>query len=349
MVEYDNSINNGFTKFPNKFIWNYKSIDDTLLKTIDVMSLSVLAYIDNNIVRNSGVSRIYIKEMIEFIGKKPRAGKDGINNKIKNILQQLNEKGYIKILSGDISNINKIIEVKTNFEFIKNKKGKSSEYFDIKTDSYNKIFSIKDSDNISLFNSYCYILSRIKRRVTAFDKNGNPMATNKDINAFGGEAEIFFGKIEEFARDLKMSNSTVTTLIDILVENKLIFKGNLGRIRKGKFFKNSVNVYALNKDELREGLKQIKYSYENDGYTIEKVKSKKEIKDYTKEKEELVNYISEFLVDLRINKSYSDRTESIWNFYVDTEEFNLKDCKNNYKKLCKAKKVIENLEKEKIA
>lgn len=201
-----------------------------------------------------------IEELVTRLGLKVRRGKDGVNKEIKQTIKLMIDDnmiftnddinvvkvgGLIRCTLGDIYEINDSMQ-KVN-------------WFALDIKNYLKI--LNDTGNLSKFiliNIYFYILARIVRR--------NDNISN--IRITGGKAEVFWDSQDFICEELGLSKRTLNIYIKHLQQMKLICYGNIGRLTKNNKIKKANNVYAENEEELKDGLKQSLYYWENQGWEL---------------------------------------------------------------------------------
>ena len=146
----------------------------------------------------------------------------------------------------------------------------NDEFFVVEEDEL-KIIS-DASDDIREVNNiikvYFYLKARCYKRGT-------------ELCYAGGQAETTYCSYENISKHTLISEGNIKKYIDILKEINLIDYDNLGKKYKEdnpKLLTDCANIYALIKisgkefikDELREGMKQQKYDYEDKGFKITK-------------------------------------------------------------------------------
>lgn len=243
-----------FLKIPKKFILDKSYINrygDKLLYTISELTL----YEDKR-----GLVRFSIRCLIEGLNMKPKTGKGKINEQFKKIVDTLIE-DFILLSDNNINkiDIDKIIKGNLNIPYEVNEDNEHINWFRVEEGDYLKIINSDNKLNkCKLLNIYYYILARIIKRNKEV----------KDINITGGYAEVFFDSQDLISKQLDISKDTLRKYIKELTKLKLIYSGNIGKITNGEIVKEANMVYSTNEDELREGLKQSKYFWEDKGWKI---------------------------------------------------------------------------------
>lgn len=109
---------------------------------------------------------------------------------------------------------------------------------------------------------------------------------NESILETGGKANICYPSYNEIEDNTNISKNNINKLINKLQDLNLIKYDNLGNRKMGKEITQCNNIYVVtslcNKDEidieLKEGLKQQKHYYEQQGYKIVKNKTDNNIR-----------------------------------------------------------------------
>ena len=77
---------------------------------------------------------------------------------------------------------------------------------------------------------------------------------------------MYWDNQDSISDELKISRNTLDIYLKKLNELGLIYYGNIGKITKDGIVRNGNNVYATKGDELKYGLNQSKYYWENQGW-----------------------------------------------------------------------------------
>lgn len=245
-----------YTMIPNYFIWDYEG-GDSLMKVCGEKTLLMIEYLYSRTSRFN-TTFFTIEDMILKMGYKPRAGKGYINEEMKEYLKLFEKNGIISDINKDIQkvNIKDTIECELNLNLTQG-------FFKLDVDYVNKILE-EESNNtvaIGMLNVLCYILARIKTR----DKALKP-------GCEGYYAEATWFSMEDGCYDMGLEKKTFQKYLNRLVDIGIICYGNIGQIRRNGTIKTANNVYALNEDELYQGLKESKYYYESEDWKVLKRK-----------------------------------------------------------------------------
>jgi hypothetical protein len=248
----------GYIKLPNKCIWNYKNSEDTYVH-LDYRIPYVLTYLDGNRGVYGDV-KFTIEDMIISCDKTPKSGKGKTNEQFKNTLN-------IVVNDLKLMEINKEIEkvkpseliIGYNLETFKNME---RDYFLVDRNAICGIMNLETKiDIINILNVYFYIVSRLNRRLKLTDDD-------YDIRREGGKAICTFATQKQMMDDLNLSELTLIKTLQILKINKFIYYNNIGKIKKEEQIREANNVYALNTEELKEGLKESKYYWGSNGWKM---------------------------------------------------------------------------------
>lgn len=198
-----------------------------------------------------------IEDLIITSGSKPRGGKNGINNKVKSIIKLMIQNG---ILECDIDTnkitMNGLIKGKLHMPYEINSIGMAINWFKVDINKYSKILDNKTKKSkFTMTNLYFYILARIIRR-------------NDNFSQANCGAEVFWCSQEEMCNTLNITRQTLNTYLKALSNLGLIYYDNIGKLVKDNTIITPHNVYATNVQELKEGLKQSKFYWENQGWEL---------------------------------------------------------------------------------
>ena len=100
-------------------------------------------------------------------------------------------------------------------------------------------------------------MARIKKR----DKELKP-------GCEGYNAEATWFSMEDGCYDMGLEKKTFQKYLNRLVDIGIVCYANIGQIRRNGTVKTANNVYALNEDELVQGLKASKYYYESEHWKV---------------------------------------------------------------------------------
>ncbi|WP_297713210.1 hypothetical protein [Clostridium sp.] len=250
-----------FSKISNKLF--YKLNDNKEESILKVTKDSKTLLIMHNLylmTDRKGRAITSIDFLIEELGYKVTKK---IQPQIKEILNQLKQLGFIDY-EGEIKSYSKIMKINTENLNV------NDEFFVVEEDEL-KIIS-DASDDIREVNNiikvYFYLKARCHKRGT-------------ELCYTGGQAETTYCSYENISKHTLISEGNIKKYIDILKEINLIDYDNLGKKYKEdnpKLLTDCANIYALIKisgkefikDELREGMKQQKFDYEDKGFKITK-------------------------------------------------------------------------------
>lgn len=245
-----------FLKIPSNLIMD-KKYKSNLLSIIIYLSCC-----ENKL----NVCRFSFSEFIEYaLWSKPKYGKNSIVSEAKEFINYISDDEYFEVV-GKLRNITLTTNItgKLNLKYELDSNGNPIKWFKLYIEDYKKILDLKGKlDKKKLLNLYCYILSRIIRR----NDNIN------NINITGGNAEVFWCSQEEICNNLNITRQTLNTYLKKLNELNLVCYDNIGKLVKDNTIITPHNVYATNEQELKEGLKQSKYYWENQGWKVINKKS----------------------------------------------------------------------------
>ncbi|KEI09690.1 hypothetical protein Z957_04140 [Clostridium sp. K25] len=251
-----------FSKLPNKLFYAKDKEDKSILLECnnDFKSLMVLDYLYTYTTRNN-LTVFILEDLIITSGYKPNRSKGQTNEQFKNILVKLQE---LKIIDStiDMNNIKPSQFIKCTLDlFNKDSKNNDVEFIQLYDYEKDKILQcVYDLDRIRLLFYYCYIKSRIYRRV-----KGN------DMVIYGGRAEVCFPSYQMIKYDLGLSDGVIDKYNNILSELDMIRIDNAGlwyyKSDKNKVVRESPNFYTLYteqeevwKNNLKEAIKYYKKS-----------------------------------------------------------------------------------------
>ena len=253
MEEKANTKRESYIIIPNSFIWCNTKEEVSLINGLDSKCIAVMSYIKKQ-------SNVYdeccftLEWLIKSFNIKPDRNKGKSNEQFKNCLLKLVEVGLVEDIDDTIKNckINTGIMCKLNIPKI------DKEWFRLDYQKIKEISTIKEGDKITLINIYSYVLSRLYRR-----------KDSSEIHKDGGHSECFYDSQENISEDLGISKNTFIKHMNILIENKLIYSGNLGKVyNKNKGCYNMSNVYVIDEEELEQGLIDCAYKLMKEGNKI---------------------------------------------------------------------------------
>lgn len=244
----------GFIMIPKKII-----LDKNLLKEFDYKLPYVISYLT---CTTNKLEKCYfsLEDLIITSGCSLRTGANRTNEKFKNIIRKLIDYELLNLNTNiDKINLTKLLKGRVILPYDINEKGHKINWFSLDMNNYLKIIDSETKLNkMTLINIYFYILARIIKR--------NDGISN--ISITGGMAEVFWEKQDNISKDLSISKQTLNTYLKFLKELGLIHYGNIGKIKRDKIIMEAPNVYAINEDELKYGLKQSLFYWENQGWKL---------------------------------------------------------------------------------
>lgn len=245
----------GFIKMPNIFVWDYTNEDKSLIKTNELIPY-IYTYLN---CREDRIKQIIfsLDMLITGCGRVVKRGKGKSLETFKNTLEFFKEKEWIYYVGS-------LEEIKYNTliyaQDLKNYNNLQKHYFKIERSNIITLLNLNTSiDKIKILNVYYYINARLNRR-----ENNNGL--QPDIVRDGGRYEGFCDNLEVMSKHLNISKPTLNECLKLLKDNKLICYGNIGKITNGEIVKESSNIYCIQESEYKEGIKQQKLYYENQGW-----------------------------------------------------------------------------------
>lgn len=247
-------MENEFIIIPKKII-----LDGDFSKDYDCKTPYVIAYL-MCCCNKIGKCYFSLEDLIIKSGCKPKTGNNKTNERFRKIISGLVKEGILN-LDVDIStvNINYLVRCDLNIPYELNKNSQRVNWFSLSVNNYLKILESENELNkFTLTNIYFYILARIYRRNDSIN----------NIRITGGTAEVFWSSQNSIGKDLNLAKVTLNAYLAYLKSLNLIYYGNIGKIEKDNSIIEANNVYATNKEELKDGLKQSKYYWENQGWEL---------------------------------------------------------------------------------
>lgn len=201
-----------------------------------------------------------LENLITTSGNSLRTGLNRNNEQFRSIIKELVNYNLLSVdCNMDKVNLATLIKGELLKLYDTNDKGQKINWFSVGIDDYLKILNSKTKLNkITLINLYFYILARIIRRNDKI----------KNITITGGVAEVFWKSQNNICKDLNISKQTLNTYLKHLKKLELIHYGNIGKIKKDKTIMEAPNIYATDEMELKYGLEQSKYYWENQGWKV---------------------------------------------------------------------------------
>ncbi|MDC4245547.1 hypothetical protein [Clostridium perfringens] len=241
-------INKGSSAIPNDLIIG----DESILKKYGEKAFLIMLYI--NIHRSSyGKAYISLANCIEECGYKLNDTKGKTNDQFKTVFKELIKDKKI------ITNTNKF---KLNDLIICELEEMNNNFFELEQYQYDWIINSKSkSKKINLLKLFCLIKARIYKR-----------QKDEDIN--DGLYETCFPSYKDIKDNCLISESSIKSCIDNLVNLKLIKYDNLGQIynpRTGET-KKCNNTYAIYKkgweEELNGSMRLYKQKLKEQGWKV---------------------------------------------------------------------------------
>lgn len=272
---------------PNNLIYDSQGKDNTLIKKYKSDKvIHILSYLDLYTNR-LGKSIFSIKDIIVTSGLIPKTGKNNSIEQFKNILVRFQEDNIIQFNQTDKIDLSKVklndmIKCEFNMPIVKDIDESNINFFCINHDKYLDLMDNYTGklNRITLLKIYMYIVVRLSRRenIIVKDENNNDYKLVNDINVHGGKAECFYEEYNKICRNLEIAKDTLNVYLKELNKLGLIFYDNIGLVKKDKYIHPANNVYCIDKDELKEALKQSALYYQEEGYKILGKKSTDDIK-----------------------------------------------------------------------
>lgn len=324
-----------FLKIPNKYIWDRKNSKTSGINEYDKNLIAILKYIDLSKNR-LGYSIFTLEDLILLCGLKPKNGVGKVNERFKNLLIALTKDNILIDVDDSIKNckINSCIKCQLNMGDI------DREFFLLYDYEFEIIFNGDFENKTTLLNTYCYIKSRIYKRSLKEEKEKEYCE--------GWKPEVCYPRYEDITNDLKIGDKQLKECLDYLREQELLFSDNIGIVTTLNGSKQRANnVYALNREELKQGLSVSYLYYTGIDCSVEKNKTTRN--NHEVEKTELQHKIANFIVSINMMDNYTEdiriKLKNGWKYYCDNKEFSLTKYKNNYKELTFAYSKIEELMK----
>ncbi|HII4500013.1 TPA: helix-turn-helix domain-containing protein [Clostridium perfringens] len=251
-------IEEGFVIIPNEMILPNEE-GKTMIKNINDKVLPIWIYLKQHECR--GKCFFGLDDMVDGCGVKPNSHEGKSNDKFKDILIKMVEENIILNPNIDFSNKKKFMSttfVKCELMEVKDK------FFTVEDYQYRWIMEYKGKEKkINLLKLFCVLKARMYRR-----------SSTESIN--DGYYETCFPSYRKLSEDTKISESTIKTYLDILVDLNLIRYDNLGTIINpitGET-KECNNTYAIYKsgweDELEGSMRLYKQKLKEQGLIIKK-------------------------------------------------------------------------------
>ena len=214
---------------------------------MDSRRVAVFTYIHSCIGRWDNVCRFNLPNMIKWCGNKPKSGKDGINAKFINTIDELSDRGYLTYLDKDIDV--KHIECEFDYDYYKNdymNNGFGVIYFD----EIEKIMNYKNEKKDNLITNsiillvFAYFRFRIIRRSnklkTEFGQRNTDGTNNHSVDVQKRKLknpDAYEDTFDNIASLLGISDKTLLKAVDILEQLDLIVTDRAYRVKdeEGKY------------------------------------------------------------------------------------------------------------------
>ena len=240
-----------YIALPNNSVWCVEKGEVSWVN-VDDKIIAVLSFI-KGATNNFGVCWFPFDELVKRCGRKPRRGKGNTNEQFKNTLLQLIDMGILEDIDNSIRDckLNSCIKCKLNLLV-------STQFFILDYSKVKQIMKIECSNNISLLNTYCYILAKLRKR-----------EGSTDLVQSGGHAICMYEKQSTMAENLDISVSKLNEFLNLLIANKMIFKGNIGQVKEANgLVHDANNVFVIDEDELEQALMESVYYYKKKGCKV---------------------------------------------------------------------------------
>lgn len=214
----------------NVTLINKMLINNTITDNDSDKVLLVFKYLFEN-TTNANTINFTLEDLINNCGFVARVE---TNKVFKNILDYLHKNNYIIADDIDFTKIKpkEFIRIKPNY-FKTNAEGQKIDYFILTDDEIDKIYSIKNIDNGKLLLYYSTLKSRIY--IPNHESDLSP--------------QVCYATVEEMANDIVLSENTINTYNDILVDNDLVYIDNAGKFMKvdnnKRIYRQSANTYTI--------------------------------------------------------------------------------------------------------
>ena len=241
-----------YIALPNNAVWCIEKGEVSWINGISDKVIAILSFINTKTDRE-GEACFPFEKLIIRCGKKPKRGAGKMNEQFKNALLQLVDIGILIDIDDSIKNCksNSFIECKLSLQV-------DTQFFILDYSKVKQIMEIECSNNISLLNTYCYILARLRKREGSTDLVQN-----------GGHAICMYEKQSTMAKNLDISVSKLNEFLNLLIANKMIFKGNIGQVKEPNgLVHDANNVFVIDEDELEQALMESVYYYKKKGCKV---------------------------------------------------------------------------------
>ena len=296
-----------FCKITNEVFYTKDGTKSILKETNDYKVILLLDFLYYGEDRKKRIT-FNLEDIITDWELKPDNHKGKINDQFRSLLEYLKERGLI-LTDIDFNSIKpkEHLRIEVDLKIDNN-------FFCLPFEVVEKIFNIEEEVNkIILLAYWCYLESRRYK------------LSNKETEKRGKQAtksETCFLSYKRINEDLGISESTIKKYNDILIEEKLLRIGNLGKIynEEGKIkcannlyytCKNKKDYYNIAPQQINLGLKQQVYYYISKGYTLAEEKYNKIEEEY-REKilEQDIEEVEELEEDIEYEEKLKEKSRS---------------------------------------
>lgn len=276
--------------FESKYI--YIPLSVIVDNELDIKRVSIFSYLRIHCGLNDVVG-LTIPDMVEWCGMKPNNREGKTNDKFLNVVDDLNDRGYLTYLT----NKDKNVYMKCKFDMEYYYSQCSDGYAVIYLDELQKIMNYKNLqgnsvNNAALLLMFAYFRNKIKRRPNELNPEERTLEGIKQRKERLPDA--YYSNITDIAKELGMHKQTVSKMIDILEQDlKLIVTDRAYRIKNDdKEFRTLPTIFAnaykredkyllafgdsYSRTEIKLKVKSMKHRYQN--YKIDKRKRKSKTK-----------------------------------------------------------------------
>lgn len=270
--------NSSFIKIPNNIVWILHTgpkEESLLQQASDFFKDETLASMVPEIitqlnwrVNKLGLCTFTLTGLIISCGYVPRTGEGNSTNRFRKVLAFLQNKKYLTSMNfskkDTFENIQPSQEVLCILDnHFKQQNGEDIEFLTLTLTEYTSIFKKCTSSTLrrNVLNVYLYLSARLP---------GNPFL--KDINIHDGLLHFCYLGQGELASILYMSRSTAVTCLNILLDLKLIYYGNIGKLTnvsnrgaEGTIY--ATTIYAKSQEGLKQGLNYSREYHNKLGYS----------------------------------------------------------------------------------
>lgn len=211
---------------------------------LDIKRVGIFSYLRIHCGLNDVVG-CTIPDMVEWCGMKPNNREGKTNDKFLNVVNDLNNRGYLTYLTNKDKNA--YMKCKLDMEYYYNQC--SDGYAVIYLDELQKIMNYKNLQGNSVNNAalllvFAYFRNKIKRRPNELNPEERTLEGIKQRKKRLPDA--FYNNINDIAKELGIHKQTVSKMIDILEQDlKLIVTDRAYRIKnEDKEFRTLPTIFA---------------------------------------------------------------------------------------------------------